>query len=550
MRKSKDIIIFQKASLNEALKKLEKTRTKLLICVDNKKKFVGVVSDGDIRRKLINKKIDLESKIGNLININASTINENSPISIAQSLLSSRVTILPVLNSYQQVVGYYAFEDLIKNYERKISIIGLGYVGLTLALCMSKNGFEITGFDTNKQVIKNLKKGNSHFYEHKLDYLLKNEKKKINFSYLISQSKSDCYILSVGTPIKNRKPNLKHITEAIKQICTILKEGDLIILRSTLPIKTTDDVIIPLIYKIKKFKPGIDYFISFAPERTVEGNAIYELENNPQIIGANDLVSFEKTSKIFNNITKSIIKVEDIKSAEFAKLVDNSYRDHKFAFSNQLIEPCEKLKINLSSVIKAVNFGYGRNDIAKPSPGVGGPCLSKDPYIFFNSLKTNDNKSILKKVRNINENIPKYVYSKVLKLIKSVKINKKDIKIFFLGLAFKGYPETSDVRYSTSIQVIKCFSKFKNIYCYDPVLKVNEIKKLGLKYSNISSGFKNADVIIFLNNHKSFEMLNIEELLKKTKKPSILVDTWNILDEMKIKQLKSVYYSGLGNERI
>ena len=127
-----------------------------------------------------------------------------------------------------------------------------------------------------------------------------------------------------------------------------------------------------LLAKLKKnFVPGEDYFISFAPERTVEGNALYELENNPQIIGADDLVSFEKTSNIFNKLTTSIIKVDNIKSAEFAKLVDNSYRDHKFSYSNQLIEPCEKLKINLNAIIDAVNFGYGRNDIAKPSPGVG-----------------------------------------------------------------------------------------------------------------------------------------------------------------------------------
>ena len=548
MRNLKDILIYQNATLNDALKKLNNSKKRMLICVGKTNKFVGVITDGDIRRKIINKKIDLKIKIKNLVNVNASTINENSTISDAQSLLSSRVTILPVLNSYQQVVGYYALEDLIKNYDKKITIFGLGYVGLTLALCMSKNGFEITGFDINKNVISNLKKGNSHFYEQKLDYLLKNEKKKINFSDSINNSKSDCYILSVGTPIKNYKPNLKYITDAIKQICSILKEGDLIILRSTLPIRTTDDVIIPLIYKIKKFKPGIDYFISFAPERTVEGNAIDELENNPQIIGANDLVSFEKTAKIFNKITKSIIKVENIKSAEFSKLVDNSYRDHKFAFSNQLIEPCEKLKINLNSVIKAVNFGYGRNDIAKPSPGVGGPCLSKDPYIFFNSLNTNKNKSIVKNVRYINENVPLYVFKKTMKMIKKTKINKKNIKIFFLGLAFKGHPETSDVRDSTSIKIIKYFSKFKNIYCYDPVLNTSEIKKLGFRYSGINSGFKKADVIIFLNNHKSFELLNIENLLRKTKKPSILIDTWNMLDEKKIKQLKSVVYSGLGNE--
>ena len=413
---------------------------------------------------------------------------------------------------------------------------------------MLKNGFEVNGFDVNKNLIRNLKKGKLHFFEKNLDKHLSNHKRLMNVSNNLEKCKSDCYILTVGTPIKNKKPVLKQIEKSILEICKVLKEGDLIILRSTLPINTTNNFIIPIIKKKKNFTPGEDYFISFAPERTVEGNALYELENNPQIIGADDLLSFEKTSNIFNKLTKSIIKVDNIKSAEFAKLVDNSYRDHKFSYSNQLIEPCEKLKINLNSIIDAVNFGYGRNDIAKPSPGVGGPCLSKDPYIFYGGLKKYSKNLLIDKVRNINNKIPDYVYKKIIQLIKIKGLNLKRIKIFFLGLAFKGEPETSDTRDSTSLKIIKKFSNLKNIFCYDPVLKKQEIKKLKLRYASINSGFKDASVVVFLNNHKSFKNINIETLVKKMKSPAIIVDNWNQVEKNKLVKFKDVKHSGLGND--
>jgi UDP-N-acetyl-D-mannosaminuronic acid dehydrogenase len=548
MRDASKILIDTKSTLKKALKKLDETSKKILICINKKKKFQGVITDGDIRRKIINKLITLNSPIDKIINKKAITINESAKMSDVLSLLSSRVIILPVLNSFQKVVGYYSLEDLMKNYDKKISIFGLGYVGLTLALCMSKNGFEINGFDKDKKLIANLRKGKLHFFENRLDFLLRNEINKINFSNKIKDCISDCYIVTVGTPIKNFKPDLSYLKNSIQKICSILKQGDLIILRSTLPIETTDQIIIPLIYKLKKFKPGIDYFISFAPERTIEGNAINELENNPQIIGANDLLSYEKTFKIFNKITKSVVKVENIKSAEFSKLIDNSYRDHKFSFSNQFIEPCERLKIDLTSVIKAVNFGYGRNDIAKPSPGVGGPCLSKDPYILFESLKVKKKFSLIKKVREINEGIPDYIYKKILKLLKKINLNLSNTNFFFLGMAFKGAPETSDLRDSTSLKIIKKFSNNQNIFCYDPVVQRSEIKKLGYKYATVVDGFKKANIIVFLNNHIEFENLDIETLLNTTKKPCVILDTWNILDAKKIKQIKSVVYSGLGND--
>lgn len=548
MRKPNKIIINENVSLKIALKKLNVAQEKLLICVNNNKKFVGVINDGDIRRSLINNEINVNTSIKNLINRKSTKIYKDTSLNYAQNLLGNKVTILPVIDKKNNVIGYYSLRDFIRKFDKKITIVGLGYVGFTLALSMINNGFEVNGFDSNKNLIRNLKKGKLHFFEKDLDKHLSKNKELINISSNLEKCKSDCYILTVGTPIKNKKPVLKQIEKSIIEICKVIKEGDLIILRSTLPINTTNDFIIPFIKKKKNFVPGEDYFISFAPERTVEGNALYELENNPQIIGADDLVSFEKTSNIFNKLTTSIIKVDNIKSAEFAKLVDNSYRDHKFSYSNQLIEPCERLKINLNAIIDAVNFGYGRNDIAKPSPGVGGPCLSKDPYIFYGGLKKYSKNLLIDKVRNVNNKIPDYVYKKIIRLIKKEGLGFTKIKIFFLGLSFKGEPETSDTRDSSSLKIIKQFSNFKNIVCYDPVLKKKDVEKLNLNYTSINNGFKNASLVVFLNNHKSFKKLNIETLVKKMKKPAIIIDTWNQIEKSKFDKFQNVRYSGLGND--
>jgi len=548
MRKPNKIIINENVSLRIALKKLNVAQEKLLICVNNNNKFVGVINDGDIRRSLINNEINVNTSIKNLINRKSTKVYKDTSLNYAQNLLGSKVAILPVIDKNNNIIGYYSLKDLIRKFDKKITIVGLGYVGFTLALSMINNGFEVNGYDNNKNLINNLKKGKLHFFEKNLDKHLSKNKKLINLSSSLEKCKSDCYILTVGTPIKNKKPVLKQIEKSIIEICKVLKEGDLIILRSTLPINTTNDFIIPFIKKKKNFVPGEDYFISFAPERTVEGNALYELENNPQIIGADDLISFEKTSNIFNKLTTSIIKVDNIKSAEFAKLVDNSYRDHKFSYSNQLIEPCEKLGINLNAIIDAVNFGYGRNDIAKPSPGVGGPCLTKDPYIFYGGLKKYSKNLLIDKVRNVNNKIPDYVYKKIIRLIKKEGLSLAKIKILFLGLAFKGEPETSDTRDSSSLKIINKFSNFKNIVCYDPVLKKKDVEKLNLNYTSINNGFKNASLVVFLNNHKSFKKLNIETLVRKMKKPAIIIDTWNQIDKSIFDKFQNIRYSGLGND--
>ena len=371
---------------------------------------------------------------------------------------------MPVLNIKNEVKGYYSFKDknqLYSSKSRKVLIFGMGYVGLTLGATISNLGFNVLGYDKNKSVIKNLKKGVPPFFEKGLKkYIDPSINYNLTFIDKIKKNIASIYICAVGTPVNNKtkKVNINSIVQVSQQISKILKKDDLVVMRSTMPIGTTRNIVIPILEKKTKLKAGKDFHIVSAPERTAEGKAMQELRENPQIIGSINQTSFQKASELFSTFTKSIISLPTLESAEFSKLLDNTFRDSIFAYINQMIPLTEKFNIDLCEVVDAVNHGYPRNNIPKPSPGVGGPCLVKDPYllVYFEKLKINN--ILLSGSRKVNENTTKYLYSKLNYFLKNWK-NFNNSKIFIVGLAFKGNPETSDLRDSTSIDLIK---KFKN----------------------------------------------------------------------------------------
>lgn len=556
MKNYRKILIRSNASLSEAINLLENSQEKLLICVNQKKNFLGVINDGDIRRAII-KGAKISEKINTFIRRDAVTVNEEVSYVEAAKILSSRILIIPIINKYEKVVGYYSYKDKLKNSittSKEILVFGVGYVGLTLSIVLSTAGFRVYGFDKNKKAIASLKNGFSPFYEKGLKkHLDFNNNKNLIFTDKINNvnfSNVSTFIVSVGTPLnKHKNAKLTNLKKSIIQIGKILKKNDLIVLRSTIPVGCTRKILIPILKKYSGLKPGEDFSIAYAPERTAEGKALAELKENPQIIGGLDQLSVEKAAIIFNNITHSIIRVPNIETAELCKLVDNSYRDHQFAFINQFIPLCKKLKINLNNLVDYVNHGYPRNHIAKPSPGVGGPCLTKDPYILkevFDKAKLKNN--LFVNVRNINEHIIQYVYKKINTFIKIIKKNNNNVKIFFIGVAFKGNPETSDYRDSTSLLLLKKLKKIKNLEIYDPVIIKSELKKINYKLSNIEKGFCNADIVIFFNNHKSYMDLDIYRLISKMNKPSFFLDMWGQFDSIEMKKLKGMVYWGLGSE--
>ena len=312
-----------------------------------------------------------------------------------------------------------------------------------------------------------LKTKKKTFFENGLqEYLDKYINKNLK---IIDQPKynADVHIISVGTPLKNatKIPNMQHLKNAIDIVCKNIKKNDLIILRSTVPIGTCRDIVIPLVEKRTKLKFGQDIGISFCPERTVEGLALKELKFLPQLIGSFDKNSYEQSSKIFNKYT-SVVNLEKIESAEMAKLIDNSFRDVMFGYSNQMALISEKFNLSLSDIIIKINSGYNRNYIPVPSPGVGGPCLSKDPYLLNYSFKKfNLKASMSLEARKISDKIVNEIFQSCNKFLKKKKINNLKSKIFISGIAFKGDPETSDIRGSTAIDLIKIFKK-KKIYEY------------------------------------------------------------------------------------
>ena len=222
-----------------------------------------------------------------------------------------------------------------------------------------------------------------------------------------------------------------------------------------------------------------------------------------------------------------------------------------FAYSNELSLLSEKLNLNLPEIIDKVNLGYSRNRIPKPSPGVGGPCLTKDPFILNRSfIKNKINSELIIGARNVNIKVLKNIYKKTLKILQKNGKDIKKCKIFISGFAFKGYPETSDMRSSTTIDFLNMLkkNKVKNIFGHDFKVSKKDISELGIKYCSFESGIKNADATFIMNNSLRYKEFKIFSLVNKMKKPGLFFDCWQIFQPDEIKNIPGINYTSVGSK--
>mgnify|MGYP001291177056 CR=1 FL=1 len=285
--------------------------------------------------------------------------------------------------------------------KNNVCIIGLGYVGLTLSLYLSKKGIQVFGYDSNPEVVKSLSKCKTNVVEKNIQKYLNKAVKTKKF-LLCNEIPDSCdtYIVAVGTPLKYDKKlkrfnsNLDGIKDISFKLSKRIKKKPLVIFRSTLPIGTCRNII-DKIFRQNNQIIDKDYYLSFAPERTIEGNAIVELQDLPQVVSGYTKKSLQKVSTFFKKVSRKVVKVKNIEGAEMVKLLNNSFRDLSFAFSNQIAMICNQHGLNTNEIINAANKGYPRNQIPLASPGVGGPCLTKDPYILDEVIDSDfKNKSI------------------------------------------------------------------------------------------------------------------------------------------------------------
>lgn len=435
-----------------------------------------------------------------------------------------------------------------ENQTEKIAIIGTGYVGLTLGLTLADVGCKVYATDKNDGLLKTLSQGKSHFYEKGIDLLLKKYfGSRFSVGKEIRDKENDVYIISVGTPLDAQKaPNLNYVKSAAEEVGGYLKKGDLVALRSTVPIGTTRNVVAPLLEKRSGLKAGRDFHLVFAPERTIEGKALVELRELPQLIGGIDEASFIRASNLFRRTTHTIINVSSLEGAEMTKIMDNSFRDISFAISNEFALIAERLGLDVVELIKAARIGYSRTGLFVPSPGVGGACLTKDPYIFSHVAAEKGHQSdLLKLGRRINEYMPRHVAEQVARFVDKKK--KTGAKVFILGFAFKGHPLTSDMRFSPTEDLVKALAgKGYKLCGHDLAVPAEDIRGIGVEPMSIQEGFKDADAVVLMLNSGGYADLDIFNLLSSTARPSLFYDAWQLYKKEEIRQVENVTHAGVG----
>lgn len=434
--------------------------------------------------------------------------------------------------------------------DRHVCILGLGYVGLTLAVAMADVGFKILGVEIRDDVLEKLKKGEPHFYEPGLRDMLKRlvSKKRIEFVKRIpDNSRARVYIITVGTPLDaHGKIRLDMVENTSREVSKHLKKNDMVILRSTIKVGTTRKVIIPILKE-----SGVDFDVAFCPERTLEGQALAELRQLPQIVGGSTFQAVVRAAQIFQFLTATVIRVNDLETAEIVKLIDNAYRDVTFAYANEVASICDALKISAIEVIQAGKLGYTRTNL--PIPGlVGGPCLEKDPYILAENVREMGVEPVITMAaRKLNERQPVDVIHFLAHSLKRLKKFPSNPVISLLGIAFKGRPATDDIRgtfVKPLLKALKTHFPKARYRGYDPVVPKPVIHSLGLSPSvSVKMALKGAHLALILNNHPTFSLMPIETLAIDMARPALIYDFWNSCPIRSLNLPTGVGFMALGS---
>jgi len=402
--------------------------------------------------------------------------------------------------------------------QKRIAVLGIGRVGLPLALVLAKEGYQVFGIDINKELIKKLKKGLMPFMEKGGKKLLK---QTVNKSFMPTReikviSKCKYIILTLGTPVdENMNPSLEQIDQALESIGPYLKPNQVLILRSTVSPRTTEYVA-RLINKVKGLTIGENFYLAFCPERIAEGKAIKELYEIPQIIGGTDKKSAEKAAELFK-VFKIKYWLTDAVSAELAKLFTNMYRYISFAIANEFMILADKHDRDIYEIVELVNKDYKRGGLALPG-FTGGACLFKDGFFLIDDIPFTD---LISTSWKINEAVPLFFVGDIRK-----KMKLADKKAVILGAAFKA--NIDDIRESLSFKVKKALEREgAKVVMHDPLVKQ-------YKY-DLDKTLKGASLVFIATKHDYYlKNLNIARIKKLAKKNCLICDVWNIFKTNKI----------------
>lgn len=411
----------------------------------------------------------------------------------------------------------------------KICVMGLGYIGLPTASLLATKGFEVHGVDVNGKAVETINRGRIHIYEPDLDVLVKSAVHSGNLVAATEPVAADIFILAVSTPLKaGHVPDISQVEAAARAVAPHLVAGSLVILESTSPVGTTEkvghwlqelrpDLVMP------SREPGVSagnrepqIFLAHCPERVLPGNILRELVDNDRIVGGIDRPSAERARGFYQRFVKGDILVTDARTAELSKLVENAFRDVNIAFANELSLICEQLDVNVWELIELANR-HPRVSILQPGPGVGGHCISVDPWFVVHSAPAAAR--LISTARTINDDKPRHVAARVMERAARFK----EPVIACLGLAFKA--DIDDLRESPAVEIVRQLAGngVGRILVVEPHITDLPESLMGFGHvalADLRTALREADLVVLLVNHRAFASVD-RDLLKE----KVVIDT-------------------------
>lgn len=404
--------------------------------------------------------------------------------------------------------------------KKKICVVGLGYIGLPTAVMFANHGMSVHGMDINVDIVKDISGKKLHIEEKGLQEELNKAIDSKSLTVSTEPVESDVFIIAVPSPINaDKTANLDYVAKATSSIVPYIRKGNLVILESTVPPKTVENIMLPLI-KESGLEIGNEVFVAHSPERVIPGKVLEELVNNDRIVGGINERSAQLAVELYRTFVKGNIHVTDATTAELVKVIENTYRDVNIAFANELAKISERINVNVWEAIELANY-HPRVNIHMPGPGVGGHCIAVDPW-FLVELQP-ELANLVKLSRQTNDSMPKFTADKVNNVFNEYNINHGRVAV--LGLSFKA--NIDDIRESPSLKVIEYLDEYGIDYSiYDP--HIHGIVMNG-QASTLEEAVNKADMILILTDHNEFKAISPEtvEGLMRTK---LVLDTKRCLD--------------------
>ena len=398
-----------------------------------------------------------------------------------------------------------------------INVIGLGYIGLPTALMMASHGVDVVGTDYNAELVATLNAGKTTFKEKGLDELYA-DAVKMGIEFTTEYQITDTYIVSVPTPYDkfSKKVDACYLVEAVKDVMRVCPKGATIVIESTVSPGTIDKYVRPVI-EGNGFKIGEDINLVHAPERIIPGNMVYELLHNNRTIGADDKAIGEKVKALYSSFCQGEIVVTDIRTAEMTKVVENTFRAVNIAFANELAKICRHDNMDVYEIIKICNM-HPRVNILQPGPGVGGHCISVDPWFLVGEYPSLA--KVIDESMKTNDGMPDFVLNRIYEIMKERGLT--DVRrVGLYGLTYK--ENVDDMRESPTLQLLESQERHlaPGLKVYDPFITRDVVAN---QYHALDAFLTDVDMVVIMVKHAEIRE-NVDKLAGK-----VVLDCHNIID--------------------